>query len=475
MERRFQSVSVGEPSAEETRQILRGLRSKYEAHHKLTVSDEAIDAAVSMSIRYINDRFLPDKAIDLIDEAASRLRLKIYTSPPEHREMENELRRLSSEKAEAITEQNFEIAAALRDKESELKKKYEADKEAWELRKNTENPTLGENDVADIVTQWTGIPVSRLMESENQRLSRLEEELKARVIGQDGAIAAVAGAIRRGRTGLKDPARPIGSFIFAGQTGVGKTELCRALAVTLFGSVDSMIRLDMSEYMEKHSVSKLIGSPPGYVGYDEGGFLTERIRRRPYSIVLFDEIEKAHPDVFGLLLQILDDGILTDSQGRRVDFKNAIIIMTTNLGAKLPGETGKMGFATDTNSHNSQSERVEDALRRHFRPEFLNRVDEIVCFRPLSRDDLKQIAALLLNAVTDRIESTGVLIEFDDSVTDAIVSSEGTSEYGARPLRRAITRLVETPYSEAMIDGRIKRGDYIQAFAKDGRVEFKKR
>ena len=477
LERRFQSVNVGEPTAEETVQILKGLRTKYEAHHKLSISDEAIDAAVTMSIRYINDRYLPDKAIDLIDEAASRLRLKIYTSPPEHREMENQLHRLGNEKAEAITEQNFELAAALRDKETELRRKYESDKDEWEMRKNTENPTLSESDVADIVTQWTGIPVSRLMESETQKLSRLEEELKSRVIGQDVAVSAVAGAIRRGRTGLKDPTRPIGSFIFAGQTGVGKTELCRALADALFGSSDSMIRLDMSEYMEKHSVSKLIGSPPGYVGYDEGGYLTERIRRHPYSIVLFDEIEKAHPDVFGLLLQILDDGILTDSQGRRVDFKNSIIIMTTNLGAKAHGETGRLGFSASASNGDAANTdaRIKEALRRHFRPEFLNRVDEIVCFRPLSAPDLKQIASLLLSSVTDRIESTGVFIEFDENVIDAIVAHEHAEEYGARPLRRAITKLVETPYSEEIIEGRIKKGDLVYAYAEDGRVKYKKR
>ena len=382
---------------------------------------------------------------------------------------------MESEKAEAITEQNFELAATLRDRETELRRKYDSDKAEWELRKNVENPTLKESDVADIVTQWTGIPVSRLMESETEKLARLEDELNARVIGQDAAVAAVAGAIRRGRTGLKDPSRPIGSFIFAGQTGVGKTELCRALAEALFGSTDSMIRLDMSEYMEKHSVSKLIGSPPGYVGYEEGGLLTEKIRRHPYSIVLLDEIEKAHPDVFGLLLQILDDGILTDSQGRRVDFKNSIIIMTTNLGAKAYGETGKMGFASSPSAESADaSARIEDALRRHFRPEFLNRVDEVVCFRSLTREDLRRIAALLLSAVTDRIESTGVLIEFNDSVLDAIVSYEYASEYGARPLRRAVTRLIETPYSEEMISGRIKKGDFVLATCNNGKVYFEK-
>ena len=477
LERRFQSVTVGEPSAEETKQILRGLRSKYEAHHRLTITEEAIDAAVTMSIRYINDRFLPDKAIDLIDEAAARLRLKIFTSPPEHREMENELRQIESEKAEAITEQNFEMAAALRDRELALRERYDKEKALWEKRKTDDDLTLRESDVADIVTQWTSIPVSRLMESESERLAELEDRLNRQVIGQKDAVAAVAGAIKRGRLGLKDPDRPIGSFIFAGQTGVGKTELCRALAGLLFGSQDAMIRLDMSEYMEKHSVSKLIGSPPGYVGYDEGGYLTERIRRHPYSIVLFDEIEKAHPDVFGLLLQILDDGILTDSQGRRVDFKNAILIMTTNLGSKSVGETGSVGFATSNQAKDEKwaRQRVDDALKRHFRPEFLNRVDEIVCFKPLSREDLKSIASLLLLSVTDRIESTGVLIEFDDSVIEAVISHDFSPEYGARPLRRAITKLIENPYSEAMLAGSFSKGDFIHAFAESGKVRFEKK
>ena len=475
--RRFQSVAVGEPSPEETKLILHGLRSKYEAHHKLTISDEAIDAAVAMSVRYVQDRFLPDKAIDLIDEAAARLRLKIFTSPPELREMENTLRRIEGEKAEAITEQNFEAAAALRDRELTLRAEYDSAKSEWDSRKTDDKLTLGESDVADVVTEWTGIPVSKLLETEAQRLFDLEERLSEQVIGQRDAIKAVASAIRRGRMGLKDPTRPIGSFIFAGQTGVGKTELCRALSSLLFGGRDSMIRLDMSEYMEKHSVSKLIGSPPGYVGYDEGGYLTEKIRRHPYSIVLFDEIEKAHPDVFGLLLQILDDGILTDSQGRRVDFKNSIIIMTTNLGAKSFGETGSLGFATNTAQRDEEraKQRVNDALRSHFRPEFLNRVDEIVYFSPLTQDDLKKIADLLLSSVADRIEESGVFIEFDDSVTEAIVSHEFAPEYGARPLRRAITRLVEDSYSEALLSGRFSKGDFIRAFAEDGRVRFEKK
>ena len=477
LERRFQSVTVGEPSTAETKQILLGLRTKYEAHHRLTISDEAIEAAVEMSVRYVPDRYLPDKAIDLIDEAAARLRLKMFTSPPEQREIESELRRIQAEKAEAITEQSFELAAALRDRENDLRQRYESEKAIWDKRKNASSLTLRECDIADIVTQWTGIPVSKLLESESRRLSELEDKLSEQVIGQERAIAAVASAIRRGRTGLGDPKRPIGSFIFAGQTGVGKTELCRALASLLFGSTDAMIRLDMSEYMEKHSVSKLIGSPPGYVGYDEGGLLTERIRRHPYSILLFDEIEKAHPDVFGLLLQILDDGILTDSQGRRVDFKNAIVIMTTNLGAKAHGEVGSLGFTLSGGGEekNRAEQRVLDALRRHFRPEFLNRVDEIICFEPLSRESLKKIAELMLSSVTDRIEGSGVFIEFDESVADAIVEHEYPSEYGARPLRRAITRLVENPYSEALISGEFSRGDFIRAYFDGKTVKFEKK
>ncbi len=474
LERRFQPVTVGEPSTEETKRILRGLRSKYEAHHKLTISDEAIDAAVSMSVRYINDRYLPDKAIDLLDEAASRLRLKMFTSPPEHREMEAEIRRIDIEKAEAITEQNFEVAAALRDREVELKRRFEAAKSEWEKRKNIEDLTLCESDVADIVTQWTGIPVSKLLEGDNERLGNLENALKERVIGQDEAITAVAGAIRRGRLGLKDPMRPIGSFIFAGKTGVGKTELCRALSSALFGSSDAMIRLDMSEYMEKHSVSKLIGSPPGYVGYDEGGLLTEKIRRNPYSIVLFDEIEKAHPDVFNLLLQILDDGTLTDSQGRRTDFKNAIIIMTTNLGARIRGEVGRLGFSTG-DEREKDKERVENALRQVFRPEFLNRIDEIIYFRSLTSEDLKKITELLLVSVADRIEATGVFIDFEESVAQTVAEQGQAEEYGARQLRRTITKLIEEPYSTAFLSGKFKKGDLIRAYGENGVVKFEKK
>ena len=475
LERRFQSVTVGEPTVEETVRILSGLRPKYEAHHDLTISGEAINAAVAMSVRYIPDRFLPDKAIDLIDEAAARLRLKIFTSPPELREMENELRQAESEKAEAITEQNFEAAARLRDRESELRLRLEESRGEWEKRKHTSALTLRECDVADVVTQWTGIPVNRLLEKESERLSALEKKLSERVVGQEEAVRAVASAVRRGRTGLKDRKRPIGSFIFAGQTGVGKTELCRALADQLFGSENAMIRLDMSEYMEKHSASKLIGSPPGYVGYGEGGILTERIRRQPYSIVLFDEIEKAHPDVFHLLLQILDDGILTDSQGRRVDFKNAIIIMTTNLGARAVGESGALGFtAGNTTDSHRESDRIREALRRHFRPEFLNRIDEVVCFRALTKEELSRIADLLLSSVVERVAETGILLSVNESVTDAVVALGYSPEYGARPLRRAITSLLENPLSEAILAGEFKEGDRVLATAEGKKIVFEK-
>ena len=475
LERRFQSVSVGEPTVAEALQILRGLRSKYEAHHALSISDGAIEAAVSMSVRYIPDRFLPDKAIDLIDEAAARLKLRIFTSPPEHRSMEERLRILDIEKNEAITDQNFELAAALRDKERTMRQEYEEQKRQWEKRKSDDRPTLCESDVAEVVTDWTGIPVSKLMEDENKRLLELEKNLSEKVIGQERAIATVSDAIRRGRLGLADPKRPIGSFIFAGQTGVGKTQLCRSIAEFLFGSERAMIRLDMSEYMEKHSVSKLIGSPPGYVGYDEGGILTERVRRSPYSIVLFDEIEKAHGDVFGLLLQILDDGILTDSQGRKVDFKNTIIIMTTNIGAKSYGETGALGFNAGGASEAAKSEeRVTDALRRFFKPEFLNRIDEIVCFSPLSQEALIKIASLLLNDVTERIENLGVFIEFDESIPNLIVSSSNQPEYGARPLKRTIVRLIETPFTEEMLKGSFSQGDYIAASPDGDKILFKK-
>ncbi len=476
LERRFQPVTVGEPSAEETLKILEGLRAKYEAHHKLSISKEALACAVELSVRYIPDRFLPDKAIDLIDEAAARLRLKIFTSPPEHRRLEDEISRTEGEKAEAITEQNFELAASLRDKEKELREKYDRVREEWERRKSDQELILKECDIADVLTQWTGIPTNNLLEAETDRLSALEDRLSSRVIGQDQAISSVSSAIRRSRTGLSDPKRPIGSFIFAGQSGVGKTELCRALSSALFGSDEAMIRLDMSEYMEKHSVSKLIGSPPGYVGYGEGGILTEKVRRNPYSLLLFDEIEKAHPDIFNLLLQILDDGVLTDSQGRRVLFRNCIIIMTTNLGARVYGEAGRVGFSSGKDSKNDEMKaRVETELRRAFRPEFLNRIDEIVIFKPLGNAELEKISALILSELTDRIESNGIFIEFDDTIVSEIASRATKEEFGARQLRRTVTEIIETPFSDALIKGEISRGDYISAIFDGENILFNKK
>jgi len=477
LERRFQSVMVGEPTPEEAILILQGLRDKYEAHHKLKISDEAIKAAVNLSARYIADHFLPDKAIDLIDEAASRLRISVHTSPPDLRETEEKLSTLQKEKEEAIAAQDFERAAALRDEEKAQREAYENAKKEWESTVSDKALTVGESDIADVVTQWTGIPVNRLLEEESERLLHLEELLQRRVIGQDPAVSAVAKAIRRGRMGLKDPKRPIGSFIFLGPTGVGKTELCKALAELLFGDANAMIRMDMSEYMEKHSVSKLIGSPPGYVGFEEGGQLTEKIRRHPYSVVLFDEIEKAHPDVFNIMLQVLEDGILTDSQGRRVDFKNTVIIMTSNVGAVSTSGSRALGFGSGDTAKNEKQEteaRVMAALKQTFRPEFLNRIDDIVLFSKLTSEEIADIAKIMLREVGKRIGELGISITFDDSVT-ALVSKEGFDElYGARPLRRAIVRMVEDSISTEMLEGKIKSGDSIKAVAKENKIEFVK-
>ena len=470
---------VGEPTPEESVAILKGLRDKYEAHHKLKISDEAIEAAVNLSKRYIADRFLPDKAIDLVDEAASKLRISAHTSPEGLKETEQRIATLKREKEEAISAQDFEKAAKLRDEEKNAEEAYQKAKTEWENEVKGQALTVTATDIADVVTQWTGIPVSRLMEEESERLLHLEELLGKRVIGQDAAVSAVSKAIRRGRMGLKDPKRPIGSFIFLGPTGVGKTELTKALAELLFGDPNAMIRLDMSEYMEKHSVSKLIGSPPGYVGYEEGGQLTEKIRRRPYSVVLFDEIEKAHPDVFNILLQVLEDGVLTDSQGRKVDFKNTILIMTSNVGASaLTGPAkGTLGFSEKPEEENTEKvahDRVMEALKATFRPEFLNRIDDIIIFNRLTEEDIKKIAHLMLSEVGARIHDLGIEITFDDSVA-ALMAKEGfDAVYGARPLRRAIVRLVEDPFSGEMLEGRIKAGDKVNAVEKDGKVEFLK-
>jgi len=478
LERRFQSVSVGEPTPAEAVEILKGLRGKYEAHHKLKISDEAIEAAVSLSVRYISDRFLPDKAIDLIDEAASKLRISALTSPPDLKALEDKAAEITRNKEEAIRAQDFEGAAKLRDEEKVAKEKYEEEKKAWEEKQGGKDLVVNETHIADIVTAWTKIPVQKLLEEESEKLLRLDSILHERIIGQDDAVDAIARAIKRGRIGLKNPKRPIGSFIFLGPTGVGKTELTKALADVMFGDENAMVRIDMSEYMEKHSVSKLIGSPPGYVGFEEGGQLTEKIRRHPYSVVLFDEIEKAHPDVFNILLQILEDGILTDSQGRRVDFKNTVIIMTSNVGAEgMTVKKSSLGFAP-SDSTDSEKDSVREgvmaALKATFRPEFLNRLDEIIVFNKLTEKDIEAITRIMLKELTARIESLGVNITFSDEAV-ALLAKEGFDPvYGARPLRRAITRKIEDSFSGEMLEGKIKAGDSVTAKVKDGAIIYEK-
>ena len=472
LERRFQAVSVGEPSEAETLRILAGLRPKYEAHHGMKITDEAVKAAVELSVRYIPDRFLPDKAIDLLDEAAAALRISAMTAPPDIKRLEEELDTVSREKEEAIKAQEFERAAALRDRERNLKEDYDVQKTAWSSkpRPGDLGETVTAADVADVVTEWTSIPVSRLLESDSERLLDLEDTLKKQVIGQETAISAVAGAVRRGRLGLKDPRRPIGSFIFLGQTGVGKTELTRALSSALFGSEKALIRFDMSEYMEKHSVSRLIGSPPGYVGHEEGGQLTERIRRQPYAVVLFDEMEKAHPDVFNLLLQVMDDGSLTDSRGRRVDFRNTVIIMTSNLGA---GNTARksVGFGSGSPSER-YAEGIHTALKEAFRPEFLNRVDEIIVFEPLTHEQLCRIASLLLDELADRVNGLGIRIVFDSEIAALIAQSGKDPRFGARPLRRAVIQKLEEPLSRALLTGELRPGDRVSAEVSEDGVVF---
>ena len=473
LERRFQPVNVGEPTEEETVLILQGLRDKYESHHKVTITDEAIRAAVALSSRYINDRYLPDKAIDLIDEAASRVRIGAMTAPPDVKELEAEAERLSRDKEEAVRAQDFERAARLRDEEKAAREKIDAARNSWKSGESEKALSIGEDDVADIVAGWTGIPVQRITESESQRLLHMEEELHRRVIGQDAAVAAVSRAIRRGRAGLKDPRRPAGSFIFLGPTGVGKTELCKALAQSLFGDENAMIRIDMSEYMEKFSVSRLIGSPPGYVGYEEGGQLTEKIRRKPYSVVLFDEIEKAHPDVFNLLLQILEDGVLTDGQGRRVDFKNSILIMTSNVGARNITETARhLGFGES--GADADAEHVRSAvmgeLKSTFRPEFLNRIDDIIVFDRLTDKDIARIAGNMLRSVAARTEAMRVTLTWDDAAAECLAKEGFDPVYGARPLRRAIQTRVEDAISEMLLSGAKKEGDTIALTAREGKL-----
>jgi ATP-dependent Clp protease ATP-binding subunit ClpC len=477
LERRFQAVIVGEPSSEDALDILRGLREKYETHHKLKISDEALRAAVELSVRYIADRYLPDKAIDLIDEAASRLRIRAHTSPDNIKVKEEELKTVSREKETAILAQEFERAAALRDKEQALKKEIDEEKSHWRTSQDAMELSVSERDIAEVVTQWTGIPVHNLLTEEEERLLRLEEHLHARVIGQTDAVAAVAKAIRRGRIGLKDPRRPIGSFIFMGPTGIGKTELAKALAEVMFGSEGAMIRLDMSEYMEKHSVSKLIGSPPGYVGFDEGGQLTEKIRRKPYSVVLFDEIEKAHPDVFNILLQVLEDGHLTDSQGRQVDFRNTVIILTSNVGAGELSATKTLGFVLDApeSEDAERRERMMRALRSTFRPEFLNRIDEVIIFNSLSKEDIAEIARLMLDDVAKRCREIGISLSFSPAVAELLAERGFDANWGARPLRRTVMRLVEDRLSTDLLEGKFAAGDKVKADVKDGEIVFEKK
>ena len=469
LERRFQSVSVGEPTPEEAVLILRGLRDKYEAHHKVKITDEAIDAAVKYSVRYISDRYLPDKAIDLIDEAASKVRIGALSAPAPIKELEEKLRAAAAEKEAAVSSQDFERAAEKRDEEKRLGEELEKAKEGWKNRDEIKHLSIGESDIAEIVHAWTGIPVERLGEDESERLLHLEDELHHRIIGQKDAVSAVSRAIRRARVGLGDPRRPMGSFIFLGPTGVGKTELCKALAAALFGDENAMIRIDMSEYMEKHSVSKMIGSPPGYVGFDDGGQLTEKIRRNPYSVVLFDEIEKAHPDVFNILLQILEDGILTDAKGRKVSFKNAIIIMTSNIGASsFTDRSAKLGFGGDGGKEGESDgervrEKVLEALRSTFRPELINRLDEIIIFDRLSAEEIESIARLMLSSVEKRLSERGITCEFSPEVV-SVLAKEGTDPvYGARPMRRVIQSRVEDALSTEMLEGRITEGSRVRA------------
>ena len=478
LERRFQPVKVGEPTPEQAVQILKGLRDSYEAHHKVKITDEAINAAVTLSSRYIADRYLPDKAIDLIDEGASKVRLASLTSPDNVKELEDEIADYEKEKASAINEQDFERAARLRDEQKELQTKLDDAKKKWQEQQKGNSGEVTAEDIAKIVSEWTGVPVVQLTKEESERLLNMENVLHERVIGQSEAVTAIAKAIRRGRVGLKDPKRPVGSFIFLGPTGVGKTELCKALAEAMFGDENAMLRLDMSEYMEKHTVSKLIGSPPGYVGFEEGGQLTEKVRRKPYSVVLFDEIEKAHPDVFNMLLQILEDGRLTDSQGRTVDFKNTIIIMTSNVGARLITEKqSSLGFNSENeNAEESEKKDIKELvtgeLRKVFRPEFLNRVDDIIVFNKLTKDEIKQIAVKMLKTLENRLDKMNIKISFTDNAISEIADKGFDENYGARPLRRAIQNEIEDPLSEQMLEGKVKDGAVVTCDFSDGQFTF---
>ena len=479
LERRFQPITVGEPTEEEAVEILKGLRDKYEAHHKVKITDEAINAAVKLSTRYIGDRYLPDKAIDLIDEAASRVRLQTFTAPPEIKDLEEKQKELEAEKQSAVSAQEFERAAELRDKERKVSSELEQKKKEWMQQTGRSRDEVTATDIAQIVSAWTGIPLTQLTTEESERLLHMADELHRRIVGQDEAVKAVSRAIRRGRVGLKDPKKPIGSFIFLGPTGVGKTELCKALAAAMFGDENAMIRLDMSEYMEKHTVSRLVGSPPGYVGFDEGGQLTEKVRRKPYSVILFDEIEKAHPDVFNVLLQILDDGILTDSQGRRVDFKNCVIIMTSNVGAKLiTSKQAAFGFADSAEEQEKNDEKIKEAvmgeLRSMFRPEFLNRVDDIIVFKRLTKPQIQEIAKRLLENLKKRVAAMDITVDFTDETIAKIADAGFDEVYGARPLKRAIQSKIEDSLSEAMLRGDVTAGGHYVCEPENDAFVFRK-
>ncbi|MGG3449712.1 MULTISPECIES: ATP-dependent protease ATP-binding subunit ClpC [Bacillaceae] len=463
LERRFQPIQVDEPTLDESIQILNGLRDRYEAHHRVAILDEAIEAAVKMSDRYISDRFLPDKAIDLIDEAGSKVRLRSFTTPPNLKELEVKLETLRNEKDSAVQGQEFEKAASLRDAEQKLREELEQTKNSWKEKQGTENSEVTLEDIAMVVSSWTGIPVSKLAQTETDRLLNLEDILHSRLIGQEEAVTSISKAVRRARAGLKDPKRPIGSFIFLGPTGVGKTELAKALAESMFGDEDAMIRIDMSEYMEKHSTSRLVGSPPGYVGYEEGGQLTEKIRRKPYSVILLDEIEKAHPDVFNILLQVLEDGRLTDSKGRTVDFRNTVIIMTSNVGAQSLQKNKYVGFNIQdtTQDFKDMKGKVMDELKRAFRPEFLNRIDEIIVFHALEKKHLKEIVTLMADQLTKRLKEQDIIVELTEKAKEKIADEGYDPEYGARPLRRALQKQVEDRLSEELLKGNVLTGQQV--------------
>jgi ATP-dependent Clp protease ATP-binding subunit ClpC len=476
LERRFQPIVVGEPSKEEAKLILEGLRDRYEAHHRVKITDAAITAAITLSDRYITDRFLPDKAIDLIDEAASRVRLQTTITPPNLKQLEEELERIQQEKEAAIKNEEFEKAAQIRDHEQQVQQKLDTLRNEWQNRRGLSEATVTEEEIAYVVSGWTGVPVTKLREEETERLLKLEQVLHERVVGQKEAVEAVSQAVRRARAGLKDPKRPIGSFIFLGPTGVGKTELARALAEALFGDENAMIRIDMSEYMERHTVSRLVGSPPGYVGFDEGGQLTEKVRRKPYSVVLFDEIEKAHPEVFNILLQVLEDGRLTDSHGRTVDFRNTVVIMTSNVGANLIERSGPIGFQIPRDQENDHYQKMKgnvlDELKRTFRPEFLNRIDEVIVFHALNQEEITAIIDLMAKPLLQQLQERGITLVLSAAARELLAKEGFDPAFGARPLRRAVQRLIENPLSEELLKGNLKAGTTIQAEVADGKLIF---